>query len=240
MTKKAVFSLAEMLRSQIQRRDTRYKLAIPVLVRICCILFKLAQDCSIFICSELFAVGKSTMSKMLRDTVCAVNDTLRHELTWPNGQKLLECQLRFRDPYGMPGLVGAIDGMHIAISKPTSRAEDYYYFKSGGYSFNCQAMVDSQKRFMDLYLGMRGSTNDSRIFRRSSLYHLAQQNTLFDTRFALPRFTLYLVGDSGFPMLPWLLTPHKGRENSGVVEYLFNRKLWRRCCVVENAFGLLK
>jgi hypothetical protein len=43
----------------------------------------------------------------------------------------------------MPGLVGAIDGMHIAISKPTSRAEDYYYFKSGGYSLNCQAVVDS-------------------------------------------------------------------------------------------------
>jgi hypothetical protein len=114
------------------------------------------------------------VSKMLRDTVCAVNDTLRHELTWPNGQKLLECQLRFRDLCGMIGLVGAVDGMHIAISKPTSRAEDYYYFKSGRYSLNCQAVVDSQKRFMDLYLGMRGNTNDSCVLHRSSLYHLAQ------------------------------------------------------------------
>jgi hypothetical protein len=73
----------------------------------------------------------------------------------------------------MPGLVGAIDGMHVAISKPQFGTEDYYYFKSGGYSLNCQAVVDSQKRFMDLYLGMPGSTNDSRVLRRSSLYHLA-------------------------------------------------------------------
>jgi hypothetical protein len=31
--------------------------------------------------------------------------------------------------------------------------------------------VDSQKQFLDLYLGMPGSTNDARVLRRSSLYH---------------------------------------------------------------------
>jgi hypothetical protein len=239
-TKRAVFSLAEMLRPQIQRRDTRYRLAIPVLVRVCCTLFKLAQGCSIFICFEFFAVGKTTVSQMLRDTVYAINETLRHKLTWPNGQKLLDCQLRFRDLCGMPGLVGAIDGMHVAISKPQFGAEGYYYFKSSGYSLNCQAVVDSHKCFMDLYLGMLGSTNNSRILRRSSLYHLAQQNTLFDTHFILPGFASYLVGDSGFPLLPWLMTPHNWRGNFGILENLFNRKLRHGHCVVENAFGLLK
>jgi hypothetical protein len=53
MTKRAVFFLAEMLHPQIKRRDTRYRLAIPMLVRVCCTLFKLAQDCSIFICTNL-------------------------------------------------------------------------------------------------------------------------------------------------------------------------------------------
>jgi hypothetical protein len=65
----------------------------------------------------------------------------------------------------MPGLVGVIDGMHIAISKPSSGVQDYYYFKSSGYLLNCQAVVDSQKRFMDLYLGMPGSTNDCCVLR---------------------------------------------------------------------------
>jgi hypothetical protein len=69
MMKRAVFSLAEMHHPQIQKRDTRYRLAIPVLVKVCYTHFKLVQGCSIFICSELFAIGKSTVSKMLRDTV---------------------------------------------------------------------------------------------------------------------------------------------------------------------------
>jgi hypothetical protein len=155
MTKRAVFSLAEMLRPEIQRRDTRYRLAIPALVRVCCTLFKLAQGCSIFICYEFFAVGKSFVSKMLRDTVCVVNDTLRHKLSWLSGQQLLECQLHFRDLYGMPGLVGAIDGMHVVISKPQCGSEDYYYFKSGGYSLNCQVVVDSSSIYTSACQGVQ-------------------------------------------------------------------------------------
>ena len=84
-----------MLHFQIERHDTQYHLAILVLVRVYCTLFKLAQGCSIFICSELFAMDKSTVSQMLGDTVYAVNETLRHEFTWPNSQKLLDCQLHF-------------------------------------------------------------------------------------------------------------------------------------------------
>jgi hypothetical protein len=57
--------------------------------------------------------------------------------------------------------MGAIDGTHINISKPRHGAEDYYYFKFGGYTLNCQAVVDSNKRFLDLYIGMPGSTNDT-------------------------------------------------------------------------------
>ena len=128
----------------------------------------------------------------------------------------------------------------MAISKPRHGATNTYYFKSGGYTLNCQAVVDSNKRFLDLFLGMPGSTNDSRMLRRSSLHHLAMHGNLFDRVNGDDGFSPFLIGDSGYPLLPWLMVPHRGPGQLSLAEELFNRRLRRGRCVVENAFGILK
>ena len=225
MTKPAVFALADLLRPSVQRKDTRYRLAIPVLIRVACCLFKLTHGASLFICSEMFAIGKSTVSAILRDVVHVINDTLRHELTWPTGERLRETQLNFFNVCGLPAVVGSIDGTHIAISKLKHVPADYYYFKSGGYTLNCEAVVDSDKRFLDLYLGMPGSTNDSCMLRRSSLYNLATHNRLMDVEHAVQGFSPYLIGDLGYPLLPWLMVPHRSTGHLSVAERLFNKRL---------------
>jgi hypothetical protein len=53
-------------------------------------------------------------------------------------------------------------------------------------------------------------------------------------------FPPYLLGDSGYPFLLWLMTPHRTHCNSTIIESLYNRKLKRGCGIVENAFGILK
>lgn len=136
--------------------------------------------------------------------------------------------------------MGAIDGMHVSISKPKVGPADYYYFKSGGYTINCQAVVDSEKRFLDLYLGMPGSTNDARMLRRSSLYTLAMQQNIMSPNHAVRGFPPYIIGDLGYPLFPWLMVPHKTPAQLSVSETLFSRRLRRGRCVVENAFGILK
>ena len=88
---------------------------------------------------------------------------LRGEISWPRGAQLIQTELDFYQLCGLPGVVGAIDGTHIGISKPRVGPADYFYFKSGGYTLNCHVVVDSHKRFLDLFLGMPGSTNDARV-----------------------------------------------------------------------------
>jgi hypothetical protein len=240
MNKPAMFALADLLKLHVQKQDTKYRLVVPVLIRIACTLFKLSHGASLFICSEMFAVGKSTVSMMLREVVHAINEVLWHEIAWPTGQRLLDTQADFRRLCGLPAVVGAIDGTHVSISKPKFGPVDYFYFKSGGYLLNCQAVVDSNKCFLDLYLGMPGSTNDARVLRRSSLYQKAMHNNLFDNRYAVDGFSPFLLGDSGYPLLPWLMVLHRGHGILPVADTLFNKKLRRDRGVVENAFGILK
>lgn len=178
LTKQAVFTLANLLSPAIRKKDTKYRLAIPVLVRLACSLFKLSHGASFLICSEMFAVGRSTVSVMLRDVVQAINVAMREQICWPRGEAAQMTAADFQQLCGLPGVMGAINGMQIAISKPRVAAQDYYYFKSGGYSMNCQAVVDSSKRFLDLYVGMPGSTNDSRMLRRSTLFCKGQRRGL--------------------------------------------------------------
>ena len=104
----------------------------------------------------------------------------------------------------------------------------------------CQAVVDSNKRFLDLYIGMLGSINDSHILQRSTLYQRGYTGMLFDDDASVHRFHLYLIGDLGYPLLPWLMIPHKQAPNLTQSQDLCNNQLCKGQCVVENAFGLLK
>lgn len=105
---------------------------------------------------------------------------------------------------------------------------------------NCQAVVDSSKRFLDLYVGMPGSTNDSRMLRRSTLFQRGQANTLWHVGTSFEGFSPYLLGDAGYPLLPWLMIPHRHIGHLSMADALFNRRLSRGRAVVENAFALLK
>ena len=240
MTKDAVFALAQMLEPHVQKKDTNYRLAVPVLVRVCCALFKLTHGANYTICSEMFAIGRSTVSKILREVVQAINECCRDEIKWPCIDKLCEIQDKFQDLCSLPGVVGAIDGVHFSISKPCVSPAEYFYFKKGGYSINCQAVVDSEKRFLDLYVGMPGSTNDARMLRRSTFYHLASHGHIMDDRATVDRFSPYVIADVGYPLLPWMLVPHRQEQQLSLAENMFNRILRKGRMVVENAFGILK
>ena len=98
-------------------------------------------------------------------------------------------------------VLGVIYGTQIGIAKPEYSPADYYYFKSGGYSMNCQAVVDVDKRFIDLYIGMLGSTNDNRMLRRSMLHYNALHSNLMPRALSVDGQTPYLFGNLGYPLL---------------------------------------
>ena len=87
---------------------------------------------------------------------------------------------------------------------------------------------------------MPGSTNNSRVLRRSTLYHRGMHGSLWDSTLSFQGFSPYLLANSGYPLLPWVMVLHRGFGNLPLVDTFFNRKLCRGRGVVENAFGILK
>jgi len=91
--------------------------------------------------------------------------------------------------------------------------------------------------------------NDSKVLRRSSLYNKTQYHGLFSLDFfqifcqpALGRFfkwvekgcqdgiPLYLFGNKGYPLLDWILTPCRKRDQEPIQKKMKEGKVGGRKC----------
>jgi hypothetical protein len=242
MDKSSVAEICFKLRDAIAKHDTNYRIAVPVEIRVCCCLYKLAHAVNLLTCSEMFAIGHSTVGLVIREVVSAINLLYSGTIRWPRGQEMHEVMTDFKAWCGMPSIHGAIDCTHVSIAKPRLFPEDYYYFKTGGYSVVCQAVVDCKKLFTSLFIGLPGSVNDTRVLRRSALWqHVHQRGLMHTDSGCQDVIPPYLLVDKGYPLASWFLTPFKEEgEPRSVVEELYNKRHRRGRSVVENAFGLMK
>ncbi|XP_067643205.1 putative nuclease HARBI1 [Eurosta solidaginis] len=133
---------------------------------------------------------------------------------------------------GIPNVIGCVDGTHIAIYAPS--ANRHLYLNRKGF-FSINAMIvscdhDMNIRFVDARYA--GSTHDSFVWNNSSLkshlenMHLSGDNSIY-------------LGDSGYPLSAYLLTPFRLAE-SGTRESIFNKKHAKGRNVIERTIGVLK
>ena len=84
---------------------------------------------------------------------------------------------KFKTIWNVPHAVGAIDGKHIAMSKPKKSGSDYYNYK-GFFSLVLLALVDAEYRFLQIDCGYNGSCSDAQIFNRSLLREKIEDGSL--------------------------------------------------------------
>ncbi|XP_064618556.1 putative nuclease HARBI1 [Lineus longissimus] len=130
----------------------------------------------------------------------------------------------------IPGTVGALDCTHVQILKPGIRGGhgDEYINRKGAASINVQATCDAKERFTSVDANWPGSVHDSRILKNS---HVAV--TMVNSR-----HRGLLLGDEGYAIAPWLLTPYKNPLLPA--ERTFNNIHARERVVIERCFGQLK
>jgi hypothetical protein len=142
-----------------------------------------------------------------------------------------EAQTSWTEKYKMPGAIGAIDCSHFQILKPSIQNKGDEYINRKAYaSFNVQATCNSKDEFTSVDARWPGSVHDSRIFRNSDIYQVLKTTQ---------NLGHYLLGDSGYGIAPWLMTPFDLRTTS-LTERAYNRLYAKERVIIERCFGQLK
>jgi hypothetical protein len=148
----------------------------------------------------------------------------------------------FAQTFQFPQCAGAIDGSHMPITVPELNHTDYYNRK-GWYSVILQTVVDHRYIFRDINIGWPGSVRDARVLAKSSIFKHAEDGMLFKGHSReIDGCTVqaFLIEDSAYPLLKWLLKPFPDNQHMTAERNIFNYRLSRARIVVENAFGRLK
>jgi len=76
--------------------------------------------------------------------------------------------------------------------------QDYYCHPTSKYSIVVRIIVDCNKTFFDVYVGLPNNLNDSKILCRFVLCCCGQYQNLFDPNKGVEGIHLYLLGDEGY------------------------------------------
>lgn len=141
-------------------------------------------------------------------------------------------KVNFMNRYNFPGVIGAVDGTHIAILKPKDE-EHNFINRKGFHSINAQIVVSADLRILSINANYPGASHDAFIWRNSQLRRFMWNLHNNGAR------GMWLLGDSGYPLEPVLMTPFlNAAEDSPQARYNYAHIRARNC--VERCIGLLK
>lgn len=109
-----------------------------------------------------------------------------------------------------------------------------YYDRKGSYSVILQVICDSDMKFIDVFAGWPGSSNDARVWKNSNIYKmLKDQNSSVPTN-------CHLLGDSAYPLDLFIMVPYRDNGHLTDKQRYYNKKLSSKRVIIEQAIGLLK
>ncbi|XP_050310884.1 putative nuclease HARBI1 [Anthonomus grandis grandis] len=139
----------------------------------------------------------------------------------------------FSEKGGFPGIVGCIDCTHISILSPALE-EHNYVNRKGFHSKNVQIICSYNLKILNINARFPGSTNDAYIWRSSQIKQFLQNEYNRGER------NTWLIGDSGYPLEPWLMTPFDNNPPPNTPEGRYNQSHKITRSIIERCNGRLK
>ncbi|KAJ8889199.1 hypothetical protein PR048_008696 [Dryococelus australis] len=150
----------------------------------------------------------------------------------------------FETSANFPHCIGAVDGKHIRLTRPSSSGSMYLNYKDF-YSVVLLAVANSRYRVVFVDIGSYGKYCDSSVFKKSNLRQSTDRNIqqLPDNKCLSgtqsPKVPHVFVGDEAFGLHKHLLRPFGG-THLPIEKIIFNYRLCRARRYVECGFGILR
>lgn len=215
---------------------------IPIDKRVGIALWTLSSCSEFGKIAATFGIGKTSVHNIFKQFIFAMDDCYGDSIKMPSKEGLKENAVLFEQMWDYPMAVAAIDGCHIPFKCPLSQKTAYYNYKSF-HSSLLLAATDALGKFMYINVGSPGRRNDAGVFRDSQLV------ADLDARKVLPLSTriiegttipYHILGDSAFPLKPYLIKTYAIRECLSQDYFDYNNRHSKARRVVENAFGRLR
>ncbi|KAH8009945.1 hypothetical protein HPB51_023001 [Rhipicephalus microplus] len=154
-------------------------------------------------------------------------------ISWPDSREQERIKTGFllrSEGKGPRNTIGCVDGCHIEIKKPEESPHSYSNRKKFP-SVVLQEICNDRNKFIDVLIGFLGSAHDARVLREGPFFEVAQTKCADS----------YLLGDSAYPLLSWLLISYRDNEQTFPAwKKRINKCHSQQRPAIENSFGHLK
>ncbi|XP_050042541.1 uncharacterized protein [Dermacentor andersoni] len=197
------------------------------------VLSYLGSQCSMYSIADRFDVTESSVHACIERVLNLLHSMSEEVIAWPDQQQ----QERSKGGFliksagkGPRNTIGCVDGSHIEINTPTESPHSYFNRKKFP-SLILQGICNHENRFIDVLIGFPGSAHDGRVLREGPFFEAA----------ATKCSNGYILGDSAYPLLPWLMTPYKDTQRSFPSwKRKYNKCHSQQRVAIEVTFGTLK
>lgn len=180
--------------------------------------------------ADFTGVERSTCGRIVRRVSKALATLCPHFIKFPTTAEEVETVKQgFYRIAKFPRCIGAIDCTHIKIRSPGGDNAELYRNRKQFFSINVQTICDSNLQIQNIVCRWPGSAHDANIFKnsiiRSKFEHGLMGNNL-------------LVGDSGYPLKKYLMTPLSNPQT--IAEERYNESQIRTRNPIERSYGVWK
>ncbi|XP_041377269.1 LOW QUALITY PROTEIN: putative nuclease HARBI1 [Gigantopelta aegis] len=222
-----ILQLTDLIREDIVRPSCRSHPIQPH-IQVMVTLRYLAKGDFLSEVADVHGISKSSASRCI-NSVCDAMCRRLNNIHFPrNNAEVREVKEKFYSLASFPNVIGAIDGTLIPIQGMTGTDENLYVCRKGFHALNIMAVADAKMRFININTRFPGASHDAYILMSSNIHRMMEN---------LPEGG-WLVGDSGYPLKTWLMTPLIHPTSHKEISY--NRAHCKTRVVIERAFGVLK